>query len=540
MKSKILHISSLIVILILFCGTLGADTIKAPVDVTRHIKEIACRDNRTMNHLDILTNRIGGRLVGSDAYENATFWIASLLEKWGLEVEVTEVGQLPVGFNRGPWSGKMLSEEGMTLHFATPSYTSGTKGVQRGHVLMEPKTRREFERMKKSLKGAWVLITGESDGFPVDHSEYADTLRSIIISENEKTERFNDSIRRYNRANPDKEQLATKELRDAPALFYKEMVDAGILGIIQSAKVPIRALYDRQNLEYLDFEDLPSCPDIKLNEDQYDIIKQKVLRREFFLLEFDIRNHFKPGPVKYHNVTATIRGNEFPDEYVMSGGHLDAFDVATGAVDCGTGVAPNLEAARLLSEAGATPRRSIVFCFWAAEEFGLWGSKHWVENNPEKLDNISNYFNRDGGPTVASGITVPPAMYEEFLYASGGLSEIDPRFGFSLKRREGPPRPKPQSASGSDHAYFAMNGVPTISFNTSDPLGYNFDYREIWHTERDTYNKSIPEYMEHTSVVTAIMLYNLANLDEILSRKGLYKKEKKSEREENKAQGQLL
>ncbi|HBG24605.1 MAG TPA: peptidase M28, partial [Rikenellaceae bacterium] len=154
--------------------------------VVDKIIELGTKENQTMHHLDILTNRIGGRLIGSDAYENATYWAAGLFRKWGLEVQVIEVGELPVGFNRGPWFGKMLSPDGMTLHFATPSYTSGTKGVQRGHVVMEPKSRADFERMKGKLKGAWVLISGESDGFPVDISEYADTLRSIIIKENDK------------------------------------------------------------------------------------------------------------------------------------------------------------------------------------------------------------------------------------------------------------------------------------------------------------------------------------------------------------------
>jgi hypothetical protein len=49
----------------------------------------------------------------------------------------------------------MLGGDGMILHFATPSYTAGTKGVQKGPVLIEPKTRTEFNRMKGRLKGAW-------------------------------------------------------------------------------------------------------------------------------------------------------------------------------------------------------------------------------------------------------------------------------------------------------------------------------------------------------------------------------------------------
>ena len=68
-----------------------------------------------------------------------------------------------------------------------------------------------------------------------------------------------------------------------------------------------------------------------------------------------------------------------------------------------------------------------------------------------------------------------------------------------------------------------MNGVPTISFRETDPKGYNFDYREIWHTERDIFNKLIPEYMEHSAVVTAVVMYGLGNLDHLLSRDGLYK-----------------
>jgi len=490
--------------------------------VVSRIIQAARTDNRTMNHLDILSNRIGGRLVGSDAYENATYWAAGLFSKWGLEVTLQAVDTLPVGFNRGPWFGRMLSEDGFVLHFVTPSYTAGTKGVQRGHVVLEPKTRGEFERMKGKLKGAWVQATGESDGFPIDFSPFADEERERIIKENEAISKYNDSIKRWNFEHSGKESMSFKALRESPALFYKEMREAGILGLIQSAKTPLRALYDRRNLFYMSFDSLPTCPDIKLDEDQYNIILKKVKERRYFQLEFDIRNHFKPGPVVIHNVIGMIKGTRFPDEYVMCGGHLDSYDVGTGAIDCGSGVAPTLEAARLISMSGAKPQRSILFCLWAAEEFGLWGSEFWVRTNRDKLGSISNYFNRDGGPTVTSGITVPEAMYSDFEKVCEPLNSVNPDFQFLLKKRGGKPQPLPKNAGGSDHAYFAMNGVPTISFDNSDPKGYDFNYYEIWHTERDTYNISIPEYMNHTSVVTAIVLYNLANLDHLLSREGLY------------------
>ncbi len=485
-------------LLILFSINIAAQN-----KVSEKIMEMGRTDNRTMEHLDVLSNRIGGRLIGSDAYENATYWVAEKLKSWGLEVEIQEVGELPVGFNRGPWFGRAYSDEYMILEFVTPSYTSGTKGLQRGHVLIEPKTTQEFERMKGRLKGAWILIEGKSNGFAIDNSEYSNLVKASIIKKN-------DTATTTNRINE-------------PALFYKEMKDAGILGTIQAAPIPLVALYDRINLHNLSFENLPAIPDIKLNEDQYNAIRKKVERREYVMLEFDIRNYFKPGPVKYHNVIGKIKGVKYPDEYVMSGCHLDAYDAATGAVDCGTGVAPNLEMARMIMAAGGNrPDRTILFCFWAGEEFGLLGSKFWVENNKDKLPKISNYFNRDGGPTAASGLVVPENMYEDMLKCTKGLENYHPQIPFKVEKSTLPPRSIPTDAGGSDHAYFAMNGVPVISFRNTDPLGYNFSYREIWHTTRDRYDMSIPEYMEYTSVTQAVTIYNIANLKNLLPRDQIY------------------
>ena len=527
-------------------GQTGQNRAKDPV-IEKIILE-GTTHNQTMDHLDILCNRFGGRILGSAAYTDAAEWAAYMFKKWGLEVIMEEVGELPVGFNRGPWFGRMLGGKEMTLHFVTPSYTAGTKGVQRGTVVKEPQTREEFERMKGTIKGAWVLINGSNTGWPIDYSPAGDQRRAEIIARNEEIAKENNEIRAYNRdiqrqkaalqkeiennpktkaANTAKiaalEEKPYKPLVEEPALFYKEMKEAGMLGIIQSSPVPLRALYDRKNLENMTWETLPTIPDIKLDEDQYKIIADMVAKREYFQLEFDIRNHFRMGPVKFHNVIGMIRGTEYPDQYVMCGGHLDSFDVATGGVDCGVGTTPAMEAARLIAQAGGKPKRTLLFCLWAGEEFGLWGSRFWTENNSEKLPNISNYFNRDGGPTVPLGITVTPEMYDDFVAVCEPVNSINKDFPFTVQKRTGEPRPIPTGGGSSDDFSFATFGVPTFGFNTGDPKGYNFDYGEIWHTDRDLYNKSIPEYQNHASVVTAVVMYGLGNLDHLLDRANLYK-----------------
>ncbi|MCF0177171.1 MAG: M20/M25/M40 family metallo-hydrolase [Bacteroidales bacterium] len=508
----------------------------------QRILEEGLNNNKTMEWEDVLTNRFGGRLIGSHAYSDACDWAEAMFKSWGLKVYRQEVGEVPVGFNRGPWFGRMIGGSNSALHFTTPSYTAGTKGVQRGHVVREPKSLAEFEKIKGTLKGAWVLIGGTNSGWPID-------IGPLGAAERAEAKHYNDSISAINRqiqannrninnqiSDLDKqiaaESNASKKaklqaqrnalkpadpmpLKDVPALFYDEMKEAGVLGFIQSSEVPIKTLYDRKNLMQMTWETLPELPDIKLDEDQYNEIAHLVDRNDFIQLEFDIRNHFTMTPVKYHNIIAEIPGTEFPDEYVIVGGHLDCYDVATGGVDCCVGSTVAMEVGRILAAAGAKPKRTIILALWAAEEYGLWGSQYFVQSNMDKMGKISNYFNRDSGPTVPVGATVTKEMYDDWVAISEPLKG---HFPFEVKIRTTPPQPRPTSAGGSDHAYFQMNGVPTIGFDQGDPTGSNFNYSEIWHTDRDLYNKTIPENQENTSTITAVIAYGLANLDHILDR----------------------
>ena len=465
--------------------------------VTKTVLDLGRNDNRVMEHADYIARNIGGRLVGTHMLHHAEDWVAEQFRSWGLEVTLQEAVEIGVGFDRGPWFGRMLSEDGMTLHFGTPAYTAGTRGPQKGRVLLEPKTQRDFDRVKGALKGAWVLLeTGPTSGLALDSSAKADSTRAAQLAEGKK---------------------------DVSVPMYRQMVDAGVLGFIRPSKLPMQVLYNRATCFDITMDNLPKACDILLDEHQFEVIKQKVVDRQDFQLEFDIRNHFFPGPMKYHNILAVIKGSKYPDEYVMMGGHLDAYDIATGSTDDGQGVCVTMEAARLLAAAGAKPKRSIMFCIWTAEEYGLLGSKYFVLNKTVPWNKISNYFNRDGGPLAATSITVPPAMYDDFVKACEPLKDYNPDIPFQVIKREGEPQPRPASAGGSDHAYFAMNGIPAISFREQDIFGYDFIYRDIWHTEDDLYDKLIPEYLEHSAVVQAVTAYGIANLDHLLSRDGLYK-----------------
>ncbi|MBR2060940.1 MAG: M20/M25/M40 family metallo-hydrolase, partial [Tidjanibacter sp.] len=309
---------------------------------------------------------------------------------------------------------------------------------------------------------------------------------------------------------------------DTPAILYRQMVEAGILGIIQPATPPMRALYDKGVVKNpnITFETLPTVPDIKLDATQFATIERLVREREDVILEFDIRNHFKMGPVKYHNVVAKIEGSKYPDEYVLVSGHLDAYDVATGGVDDGSGVSVTMEAARMIALSGAKPARTMYFILFAAEEFGLLGAQAWVKTHADKLDGISNLFNRDGGPLAYTSINVPASLVKEYEKMAEPLRELYPDYGFTVNAMR--PSPKPTSMGGTDASVFGMQGIPTINMREADAKGYDFNYSEIWHTERDNFNESVPEYQEQAGAAMAIISLGTANLDKQLPRNEVY------------------
>ena len=104
--------------------------------VVAKIIQLGTTDNQVMTWNDYASNRFGGRETGTNAYNDATEWAVWQFKQWGLEAELDEVGEVPVGFNRGPWFGKMLTPAEKALRFGTPSFTAGTKGIQKGGVVI--------------------------------------------------------------------------------------------------------------------------------------------------------------------------------------------------------------------------------------------------------------------------------------------------------------------------------------------------------------------------------------------------------------------
>ena len=118
-------------------------------------------DCQVMDHLDVLCNRIGPRLTGSDNLTNACEWARDRFASFGIEnARIEQWGEFPVGFNRGPWFGRVIEPEPKALEFMTMAWSAGTKGVVRGKAVLAPNDKKELDEAKEkgTLAGAWVLL----------------------------------------------------------------------------------------------------------------------------------------------------------------------------------------------------------------------------------------------------------------------------------------------------------------------------------------------------------------------------------------------
>jgi cyclophilin family peptidyl-prolyl cis-trans isomerase len=520
-RSSLLVAITLFALVALAGGVQTVQTQGQDDPVVQKIIQLGTTDNQVMKWNDYASNRFGGRETGTDAYTNATQWAVWQFKQFGIDAELDEVGEVPVGFSRGPWFGRMLTPTAKELRFGTPTYTAGTKGVQHGGVVIlktdpytapaptpgvaansdETRQKRqaivqqaiaEVNANKAAFKGKWVLIGGNPRGMGRD-GRRATSVEAQIF----------------------------------PPLT-KALIDAGALGTIQSAPVTgtanaTMAGQSEPAINILDgfaesWDKLPVLPDIKLLNTQYDEIKSLAEKNQPVDLEFDIRNWFKMGPIKYHNVVATIRGTTYPDEYVVMGGHFDCFSGGTGGVDDGNGFSPSMEALRLIKAAGGKPKRSIIVILFAAEENGLVGSQSWLKKHPEIAPKVVMMINRDGSPMALTGVRVPETWYADFQTIAAPLSNAFPKWPFKVEKTL--PRAHATSAGGTDSSSFEMHSVPTLSFATQT----DYVYAYAWHTLNDLYSELVPytEQQQESAVVHAVMAYGVANLDKPLTRAGVY------------------
>jgi len=225
----------------------------------------------------------------------------------------------------------------------------------------------------------------------------------------------------------------------------------------------------------------------------------------------------KEGPVRLHltltpqmlpdaesdNVVADLKGSEHPEQIVIVSGHLDSWDLGTGAIDDGAGVAMAMQAVQVLHGLNLRPKRTIRVVAWMSEEFGGIGGKAYARDHKAEVANHFAAIESDHGAghplgfSIKARQTVRPILdpVSRVLQNSGaGL------IGFTEDIE-------------TDISPLADAGVPCFGLWQDDRTYFNYH-----HTAADTLDKIVPEELAKNAAIMATLAYALANLAQPLPR----------------------
>jgi hypothetical protein len=207
--------------------------------------------------------------------------------------------------------------------------------------------------------------------------------------------------------------------------------------------------------------------------------------------------------VESANVIGDIKGSEHPEQIIIVSGHLDSWDLGTGAIDDGAGVAVSMEVANLIQKLHLKPKRTIRVIAWMNEENGTMGSKTYAKNHEKDFSNHFAVMETDGGAGHPLGLNMhtKPEVKGMFKAVAAILQESGAGMLNLVEH------------CGADIEPMEKAGVPALS-----PIQDSRFYFNYHHTAADTLDKIVPKELAENSAVVAVAAYALANSEQPLPR----------------------
>lgn len=205
-----------------------------------------------------------------------------------------------------------------------------------------------------------------------------------------------------------------------------------------------------------------------------------------------------------YNVVADLRGSEHPEQIVVVSGHLDSWDLGTGAIDDGAGVAVAMETAQLLQTLHLRPKRTLRVIAWMDEESGGRGRQAYTTAHSAEFANHVAAIESDLGAAHPLGFNVkmsPPAME-----ALKPVQKVLETFGASLIKLV-------PFSPGADISGMSQAGVPALGIMQDGRTYFNYH-----HTAADTLDKIVPAELRENAAAMAVMGYALACAPQLLPR----------------------
>ena len=203
------------------------------------------------------------------------------------------------------------------------------------------------------------------------------------------------------------------------------------------------------------------------------------------------------------NVIADVKGTEHPEQVVIVSGHLDSWDLGTGAIDDGAGVAISMATASLIRQLHLKPKRTIRIIAWMNEENGLAGSKAYAKEHAKDWPNHFAAMEIDNGADHPVGLNIKGKPEVKTMLAP--VAAVLQESGAGILRLV--------EHCGADIEPMEEIGVPAFS-----PIQDSRFYFNYHHTAADTLDKIVPKQLAENAAVVAVSAYALANAEQPLPR----------------------
>ena len=433
------------------------------------IRDAAMHDDYAYKELEHITDSIGPRPEGSPQADAAVHYVADELRKLGLDVRLQPV---PVPrFVRGNDSAELVQYPGQVpgthqriyvtaLAGNAPTPPAGITGdVVVVHSLDELKA-----LGKDKIQGKIVLFEVRFDSRKAIAGQSGEAYEEVV---------------RY---------------RAIGALAAVQ------LGAIASL---VRTAGDGEyRLPHTGYSADAHIPAGALAAEDADLIS-RLVQRGPVRIHLTLTTYAGPEQQSY-NVIADLKGSEHPEQIVIVSGHLDSWDLGTGAIDDGAGVVMAMETAELLQKLHLQPKRTIRVIAWMNEEMGATGRDVYAKEVASEIPNQVAAIESDLGAEHPLGFRakISKDAQDELSPVLDVLSPI----GANLLRAV-------TDSPSTDIEPLADKGVPAFAV-WQNGLTY-FTYH---HSPADTLDKVVPEQLQENAAAMAVMAYGLANMTEPVKR----------------------
>lgn len=433
------------------------------------IRDAGLQDDYAFRQLEHLTDSIGPRPAGSAQADAAVHYVADELRKLGLDVHLEPV--TVTRFMRGNDSAELVAYPGQVPGTTQKIYITALYGnapTPEGGITGEVIVAHDFDELKALGR---ERVAGKIVVWDVHYDSRKAAAGQAVPAYGEAV-----------------------QYRGVGARA------AADLGAIASV---VRSAGDGEvRLPHTGWSTDAHIPAAAVSAEDADLMA-RLASHGPVRLHLSLPTHLGPE-VQSYNVVADLKGSEHPEQVVIVSGHLDSWDLGTGAIDDGAGVVVAMETAELVQRLHLHPKRTIRVIAWMNEEAGAAGRDAYTKDHAAEFGNHVAAIESDSGAEHPLGFRAK--ISDAAAQQLSPVADVLRKFGANLIQRV-------PDSPGTDIEALAEKGVPAFGV-WQNGLTY-FMYH---HSPADTLDKVVPEQLRENAAAMAVMGYALADMTEPLAK----------------------